>query len=212
VLQAYCLLHFEGAPRALIHALKYGRRTSAASALVRAVLPGLGELPLRGVDVVVPVPLHAVRLRERGFNQAALLAAGIAGALGRPVRNGLRRTRATREQTGLARAERLSNVADAFAPEPVSLRAARVLLVDDVVTTGATLGAAADALAATGVESIFCLALAGRAPDARAAARGRGAGRAESGRSAALTVPEGARKPLEGVATPTGGPEVPESD
>lgn len=162
--EAYSLLAFEGASRALVHALKYGRRVSAASDLVRAVLPVLPELPLHGIGVVVPVPLHAARLRERGFNQAALLAAGLAGALDRPVAHALRRNRATREQAGLDRAHRLENVANAFAPGRARIDGARVLLVDDVVTTGATLAAAAGALMDSGAERVVCVALAGRDP------------------------------------------------
>jgi ComF family protein len=164
--RAFFLLAFDGAPRALIHALKYGRRTSVAASLVRAVLPALAQLPLSGLEIVVPVPLHAVRLRERGFNQAALLAEEVGRALGQPVRSGLRRTRATREQTGLTRARRLGNVAAAFAADPDRFRGSHVLLLDDVVTTGATLGAAAAALVRAGAESVVCVALAGRVRDA----------------------------------------------
>lgn len=159
---AFFLLPFDGAPRALIHALKYRRRTSVATALVQAVMPAVAGLPLSNVEVVVPVPLHAVRLRERGFNQAALLAQELGRALDLPVRKGLRRTRATREQTGLSRACRLQNVSAAFASESDQFSDVRALLVDDVVTTGATLRAAASALEQAGAQSVFCLAFAGR--------------------------------------------------
>jgi ComF family protein len=150
----------------MIHALKYGRRTSVAPALIRAVEPALRELPLAGVEAVVAVPLHAVRLRERGFNQAALLARELGRALGRPIQDGLTRMRATPEQTGLTRARRLSNVEAAFAAEPCRFAGARLLLLDDVVTTGATLLAASAALERAGAESVVCVAVAGRVLDA----------------------------------------------
>jgi ComF family protein len=154
------LLPFAGATRALIHALKYGRRTSVAPSLIGAVEPALVALPFPPADVIVPVPLHAVRRRERGFNQARLLAAEIARRLETPLDDGLVRARPTADQTGLDRAARLANVRRAFAA--TGLRGARVLLVDDVVTTGATLSAAAAALLDAGALSVGCLAVAGR--------------------------------------------------
>jgi ComF family protein len=158
----YYLLPFEGPSRALIHALKYERRTSTAGILVALMAPALADLPVSAVDVVVPVPLHAVRRRERGFNQAELLAEELARKLGVPTRKGLRRTRPTANQADLPREARMSNVSGAFVAEHRAVRGERVLLLDDVVTTGATLSEAAAALRRAGSGPVVCLAVAGR--------------------------------------------------
>jgi len=106
--------------------------------------------------MVTPVPLHAVRLRERGYDQAALLADSLARALGAPFVPGLLvRIRATREQSRLSAAGRRANLAGAFAvPRPEAVRGRSVLLVDDVLTTGSTLDAAGGALRAAGAETL----------------------------------------------------------
>jgi len=153
-------LPFDGPARALVHALKYSGRRGAADALVSAAAADARAAASAGVDALVPVPLHPSRRRERGFNQAEVLARGLAGVLGVPVAEGcLARTRPTRTQTGLDRRERAVNVRGAFeaAPPPGT---GRVLLVDDVVTTGATLSEAAGALAAAGVRC-SCFAFVG---------------------------------------------------
>ena len=111
------------------------------------------------IDVVTPVPLHGARRRKRGFDQARLLAATVAQELGVPLRDGLlRRVRATGAQTALGMDRRRGNMAGAFevrsAPPP------SVLLVDDVATTGATLGAGARALLDAGAERVHALAVA----------------------------------------------------
>lgn len=141
----------DSAVRMVVHALKYGRRPEAA-ALVHETLerwPGLGALGATPWTIV-PVPMHAARLRRRGANQAATLAALLAGrGLGR-VAQPLVRVRKTATQTALDRAARATNVAGAFAVSGAVDPAAAYLLVDDVVTTGATLTAAAQALRAAG--------------------------------------------------------------
>jgi len=149
-----------GGPMAeAVRRLKYGRRTELASPL--GALLAARAIELAGeVDAVVPVPLHATRLRRRGFNQAALLARPVARALAVPlVTSELRRLRDTPPQAGLDAAGRLKNVRGAF----VALRApaARVLLVDDVRTTGATLAECAEALTIAGAERVLTLVLAG---------------------------------------------------
>jgi ComF family protein len=111
------------------------------------------------VDAVVPVPLHVSRLFERGFNQAALLAAPVSRALGVPhLARALERTRATDKQAELDRSARLRNVASAFRAR--SRVPARILLVDDVRTTGATQDACAIALREAGCNDVRCLVLA----------------------------------------------------
>jgi ComF family protein len=144
-----------------IHRFKYRGRSDLAEALgslmARAAIAHGGE-----IDAVVPVPLHWRRRRWRGYDQAALLARPIARSLGVPVLvRGLRRTRHTPSQIDLPHKERRRNVAGAFAPYRVR-GAARVLLIDDVRTTGATLEAARSALRAGGVAEVRSLVLATR--------------------------------------------------
>ena len=112
-------------------------------------------------DVIVPIPLHAARERERGYNQSALLARHLSGQLGLPFEPEIvSRIRFTPPQTGLSRRERLANVGGAFRADRLRVRDRRVLLVDDVCTTGATLAAAAEALHHAGAASVsaYCLA------------------------------------------------------
>ena len=113
-------------------------------------------------DVVVPVPLHPARLAERGYNQAALLGAEVARELGAPLEaRGLGRTRNTAHQARLDRAGRLTNVTGAFRVRaPARVRGLRVVLVDDVATTGATLAACSAALLAAGALSVTALVVA----------------------------------------------------
>ncbi len=141
-----------GVMQALQHALKYADRPTLgvqAGGAVGAAWRAAGR-PLP--DFVVPVPLHRTRRLERGYNQSERLAQGIAATLGAEARpDTLVRTRRTRSQTALARGARQQNVAGAFAcPDPTALAGRRVLLVDDVVTTGATALAAAEPLRAAG--------------------------------------------------------------
>ncbi len=137
----------DGPARNLVHALKYGGWRIAASPMAAITIQEVGRR-LRGLDALVPVPLGAARLRERGHNQAALFAAALGKASAVPVITGaLRRTRETATQTRLSPAQRRENVSGAFAPSGAALSGMHVALVDDVVTTGATLSATALALA-----------------------------------------------------------------
>jgi ComF family protein len=115
----------------------------------------------RPFDLIVPVPLHARRQRVRGFNQAALLAQQIGSQREIEVRERLlRRVRYTKPQIGLTPAERKENVRRAFAAECGSLDGKRILLIDDVYTTGATMTSAASALLNAGATAVsaYCLA------------------------------------------------------
>jgi ComF family protein len=144
---------YEGTLRSLLHALKYERRRSLAARL-SGFMRQHGRDVLDGADIAVPVPLHRRRLRTRGFNQAEDLAMH----LGLPVSRALRRVRATRSQTDLPAARRHANVRHAFAVRPgVDLRGLRVVLVDDVSTTGATLEACARVLRDAGADDVRAL-------------------------------------------------------
>lgn len=142
-----------------VRTIKFGGRSGAALRLGAQLA---ARLALQ-IDVVVSVPLHAARLRERGFNQAALLANAIAETLAVPhVSDALRRSINTRPQSTLALGDRQENVRTAFAPGPHATQVSgrRVLLVDDVVTTGATLASCAEALRACEPRDIVGCALA----------------------------------------------------
>jgi ComF family protein len=141
---------YEGTLRAIVHALKYGGCRSLGSALGERMRACAGDV-LDGASIVVPVPLHRVRERSRGFNQAAELARH----LGVPVVPALRRVRATASQADLPAARRHANVRDAFAlRRGVDVRGLCVVLVDDVSTTGATLEACARVLRDAGAGEV----------------------------------------------------------
>jgi ComF family protein len=147
----------------LLARFKYGDRPNLARPFSRWMLRA-GEDLFDACDLIVPVPLHWTRLWTRRFNQSALLAKGIAAATGLPLRTDvLRRVRRTPKQTGLARKDRLGNVAGAFAV-PADARSIisgkHILLVDDVLTTGATGDAAAAALRRAGAKEVDLLVLA----------------------------------------------------
>jgi ComF family protein len=144
-----------------IRAFKYAGHRGAGDFLAGLMAERFPYAP-NEVDVVVPVPLHLGRLRERGFNQAVVLARGPARRFGLPLAlRALERLRATPAQVGLGERERRTNLRGAFAArEPAVLRDRRVLLVDDVVTTLATADACARAALAAGARSVDVLAFA----------------------------------------------------
>ncbi|MBI1723697.1 MAG: ComF family protein [Gemmatimonadetes bacterium] len=144
----------DGPARELVHALKYGGWRAAAGPMAGAIARHCAR-GLRAVDVLVPVPLGRIRRRERGHNQAAELATALGALLGiTVVEDALVRPRETKTQTALAPAERRRNVSGAFRAGTRRLDGLSVAIVDDVLTTAATLGAAAQALAETGASRI----------------------------------------------------------
>ena len=175
--RVFYAFEFEGAARAVIHALKYRGRTSIARDLARLAAPAALCACVTRPDVVVPVPLHPVRFRERGFNQSELLAVHLAASLGAPARTALLRARHAPPQARLPRRRRLAIAPGTFRAAEGIARPGRVLLVDDVATTGATLAAASLRLLNAGAEQVICFALAGTPPRDRAG-RGGVTGRA----------------------------------
>jgi ComF family protein len=158
----------------LILQLKFQRRERLGERLgarISEAWDSLGTASVGGRPLLVPVPLHGSRERERGFNQAALLAGGLSRALARTrdaagfEARALLRTKATPPQTGLSFAARRDNVRGAFSvAEPERVRGRVVVLIDDVMTTGSTLSACAEALKAAGAERVLALTLARATP------------------------------------------------
>lgn len=152
---------YGGAVSRAITRCKYERRSDLAESLGEWLAQRATGFAGR-VDVVASVPLHPRRLVERGFDQAALLARPVARQLGVPWRRALVRSRDTPRQASLDRAGRASNVVGAFRCTDGRIAGARVLLVDDVRTTGATLAACAEALSVSGARAVRTLVLAVR--------------------------------------------------
>ncbi len=143
----------------LIHNLKYNNAFGLAKPLAQMMADAWATWHMP-VDLVLPIPLHAERQRERGYNQAALLTRDFCNEVALPyAEEGLCRTRFTTPQVGLTAVERLKNVQDAFAVT-VDVVGKHILLIDDVCTTGATMAAAAGALHAAGAAAVsgYCVA------------------------------------------------------
>ncbi len=153
---ATALMRMEGAGRELIHRLKYGRNTSVARFLGdKAADAWKGTEP---ADVVVPTPLHWTRLVSRGFNQSELIAQAFSKNTGIPVVNLLRRRVMTRKQANLDRETRKKNLASAFsARNRQASKGLSILLLDDVLTTGATLASASETLLKAGAKEVRIL-------------------------------------------------------
>lgn len=155
--EAYCYGAYAGTLRKLIHLFKYSGMRRLARPLGDLLWDALPRD--RQFDAVTAVPLHWRRRWQRGFNQSELLGKEIARRRGIPVMRVLRRASATRAQAGLSNAQRRENVAGAFRARR-RVNGLRMLLVDDVMTTGATAGACARALKKAGARSVSLLALA----------------------------------------------------
>jgi competence protein ComFC len=162
-------MHFEasvsayrsrGVVREVVHSFKYSRQIHLRHLLGRWLAEALADPRLAGrrFDLVVPVPLHPARQRERGFNQAELLAAELQHISGLVVRNVLQRTRYTATQTQFDRSERMENLRGAFRLRRGSnVQDLRMLLVDDVLTTGSTLSECASVLREGGALSVHAV-------------------------------------------------------
>jgi ComF family protein len=161
--RARAVCRFDGTARELVHRLKYGDRQELALSL-GAMMAQAGRELLPDADLIVPVPLHRSRLWTRRFNQAAALANVIARGAGLPFAPAaLSRVKRTRQQVGLTRAQRAENLQGAFKVPPAArpgIEGRRILIVDDVLTTGATVNAAARALLRAGASAVDVLTFA----------------------------------------------------
>jgi competence protein ComFC len=154
------LARYEGIIRDCVHALKYDGNQSLGEYFAE-LLVQIVRAEKWDPEVIIPVPLSPARLAERGYNQSALLARPIALQLGvRFNPFGLRRVRNTRSQVELTAEQRRENVRGAFTAIPDIVSNKRILLVDDVTTTGSTIRECAKALTTGGATAIYCLTLA----------------------------------------------------
>jgi len=162
--RAFCPCVYDGITKTLIHEFKYKGKDNLAKPLSRIMIDFIREyrLPMEYLDLILPIPLHKARMREREFNQAEALGRLIAGEFKKdfPL-NMLLRKRNTKTQTGLKDNERALNVSGSFAvAKGINLKGRNLLLVDDVFTTGATSSEAALTLKKAGAQAVFVLALA----------------------------------------------------
>jgi len=157
---------FSGPLRGAVHRLKYGHMPRIARPLGQLLATQLGQADFTA-DAIVPIPLHHDRLRERGYNQAEELARALSDAWHLPmITTNIARERTTSQQAALKKAaERAANVHGAFRWVGTGPAPKRILLIDDVLTTGATMGACAEALRSAGSEWVCGIALARSRPD-----------------------------------------------
>lgn len=152
--------YFQDPLKNAIHRLKYRGDISLGEALSEP-LPAVLRQAGWSVDLITPIPLNLARQAERGYNQAALLAQPLALAVSIPYRPGaIKKIRATPSQVGLSRTERRENLRDVFRADEKLVSGKRILLVDDIMTTGATLSACAKSLYAAGALGVYGLTLA----------------------------------------------------
>ncbi len=151
---------FTGPIREAIHQLKYKNNLGMGESLSRPMISSLKKLNW-SLDLITPVPLGLVRLKERGYNQATLLARPIALCLRVPIStHALMRSRETQSQVGLTAIERQQNMTDAFRASDKLVTGKSVLVVDDVATSGATLNECAKALLGAGASQVYGFSLA----------------------------------------------------
>jgi ComF family protein len=143
-----------------LHTIKYRRNIGLADSLALQMAGFVRSLAWE-VDVLIPAPLGNARLRERGYNQVALVAQPLSYELGLMYApHGLRKTRETRSQVGLNIAQRRENVREAYQADPSAVKRKTILLMDDVATTGSTIASATDALVSAGAVAVYALTIA----------------------------------------------------
>ena len=191
---AYSFGSYEGPLQQLIHLFKYAKVESLADPLSRFMLQAI---PLDSkIDVVIAMPMHWRKQWERGFNQAELLAEPVARRYGLKLSKTLRRTRYTKSQAGLSETDRRANLRGSFqVRHPEQIAGKRVLVIDDVFTTGSTLRAAAEVLKAAGAAHVSALTLArvDRAISTRTALKSAAAAWGQSNQPSAAPMHEAAR-------------------
>lgn len=151
---------YDGCAASAIKRMKFGGTSVAARPLGAALAERVARLRQPPFDLVCAVPMTARAIRERGYNQAELLAKHAAGELGLPYCGALTKIRETAEQHKLTGSDRKENVKGAFAADPNAVAGKRVLLIDDVVTTGATLSECTVTLCNAGAAAVFCATVA----------------------------------------------------
>ena len=162
--RAYSPCVYEGVIRELIHMFKYKDKDYLGGSLSVLMTDFIKEynLPMHIIDAIIPIPLHAAKLREREFNQSLILSEHISRKFNiRVMDSALFRNRNTRTQTELKDIERFENIRGSFSvKEENSIRGKNFLLVDDVFTTGATCSEAARTLKQAGANIVYCMTLA----------------------------------------------------
>lgn len=158
--RGFALLNYDSRAAVSMAAVKYHNKREYLDFYARAAaLRFKKQFRQAGIQVIVPVPVHASRLKTRGFNQAAVLAEKLSAELGIPWEELLIRVKKTDPQKSLGSAERLKNLRGAFEAEQEAGKWERVLLVDDIYTTGSTAEICSRALLKTGVKQVFVFAV-----------------------------------------------------
>jgi ComF family protein len=158
--QAKSAFIYSGQLVTVLHQIKYGGSTYRCRPLSTLLKPHLDQFPT-SIDFIVPVPLHPKQIRRRGYNQSALLARELVRTTGVSiVFSALERCRNTIPQVSLDRAQRYKNVQHAFRANPTLVHQKNILVVDDVMTTGATARACSEALLDGGAAKVYFLTLA----------------------------------------------------
>ncbi len=151
---------FDSPVQNALHTIKYRRNIGLADSIGLQLVEFVKSLNWN-VDALIPMPLGKARLKERGYNQVALVARPLAYELGLDYApHGLKKTRETRSQVGLNIAQRLGNVREAYQADPSVVKRKSVLLMDDVATTGSTIASATEALLSAGADAVFALTIA----------------------------------------------------
>ncbi|MDD4909488.1 MAG: double zinc ribbon domain-containing protein [Candidatus Omnitrophica bacterium] len=161
--KAYACLKYKGCARKLIHLFKYSSRLKLKELLGKLLIEYIREnyLPLTNVDLIVPIPLHGRKLREREFDQAMLLCEELAEEFGLEIFKGLRRVKYTRPQSELEPEHKAGNVKGCFAlDDPEAVKGKSIMLFDDIMTTQATVQEAAEVLKKAGCAKIYVYTLA----------------------------------------------------
>jgi ComF family protein len=159
--KAYSACLYEGTLKELIHVFKYKGRLALACVFSDIMMEYIKENPeIMDADIITAVPLHKSRLKEREFNQSMVIANKINEKLGFPVKEILEKTVKTKYQNELTKSERMTNLKGAFkVRENTGINGKRMLLIDDVMTTGATLNECAAAMLSSGAKSVTCFTL-----------------------------------------------------